>query len=265
MNNDSTTGPASGPSRRRLLRLGLLAAGAGAVAIPAGTLGGYDLASAADLRHRLRTGRGTPPADFLRSENLEQIAPAVASSSPSPSASIDGPAEATPSHSAGRTHVAAAKPPPRPVWLSTWSKPVSSLDDFLARSRDTQLSRNAIMLTIDDGPSEEWTPKYLRLLAKHHVQATFCVIGQQVVQFPHLVKAAVDEGHHIANHTYRHPLTLPKLSTSRIKAELEETTDAIVRATGFRPRQFRAPGGEWGAKVFAEVARQEMLPLGWDI
>ncbi|MCW2496690.1 polysaccharide deacetylase family protein, partial [Jatrophihabitans sp.] len=98
-----------------------------------------------------------------------------------------------------------------------------------------------------------------------HVQATFCVIGQQVVQYPHLVKAAVTEGHHIANHTYHHPLTLPKLSAARIKRELEDTNDAIVRATGFRPRQFRAPGGEWGSKVFAEVARQEMLPLGWDI
>ena len=35
-----------GVTRRRLLRLGLLAAGAGAVAIPAGTLGGYNRAAA---------------------------------------------------------------------------------------------------------------------------------------------------------------------------------------------------------------------------
>ena len=38
-----------------------------------------------------------------------------------------------------------------------------------------------------------------------------------------------------------------------------------MRASGFRPRQFRAPGGNWGPDVFAECARQEMLPLGWDV
>ena len=41
----------AGLTRRRLLRLGLLAAGAGAVAIPAGTLGGYNLASAQGIGH----------------------------------------------------------------------------------------------------------------------------------------------------------------------------------------------------------------------
>jgi peptidoglycan/xylan/chitin deacetylase (PgdA/CDA1 family) len=121
------------------------------------------------------------------------------------------------------------------------------------------------MLTIDDGPDPYWTPKYLNLLAKHHVQATFCVIGRQVNERPELVKAAVSEGHHIGNHTYNHPLNLPELSAARIHRELEDTTDAIVRASGFRPRQFRAPGGVWGPDVFDEVSRQQMMPLGWDI
>jgi len=153
----------------------------------------------------------------------------------------------------------------RPAWLSTWNRPVYQLDEFLARAKGTHLPRNAIMLTIDDGPHPEWTPKYLRLLAKYHVHATFCMIGRQVKGNASLVKAVVSEGHHIGNHTWDHPLSLPKLSQAKIHQQIEDTTDAIVRASGFRPRQFRAPGGNFGPKVFAECARQEMLPLGWDV
>lgn len=121
------------------------------------------------------------------------------------------------------------------------------------------------MLTIDDGPHPVWTPKYLRLLARYHVPATFSVIGRQVVQYPQLVKAAVSEGHHVANHTFSHPLNLPQLGPARIHQELHDTNDAVVSATGFHPRQFRAPGGVWGPDVFAEVSREHMMPLGWDI
>lgn len=121
------------------------------------------------------------------------------------------------------------------------------------------------MLTIDDGPHPEWTPRYLRPLEKYDVTATFCVIGEQVAANTSLLKAAVGNGHHIANHTFNHPLNLPSLTPGTIRREMVDTTDAVVRASGFRPRQFRAPGGVWGPVVFAEAARQQMLPLGWDV
>ena len=153
----------------------------------------------------------------------------------------------------------------RPTWMSTWDRPVDRLDEFLARSGGTTLSRNAIMLTIDDGPSPIWTPQYLRLLAKYDVHATFCMIGHQVPGNASLARAVVSEGHHIANHTFTHPIGMPKLAADRIRSEMEDTTDAIVSATGFRPRQFRSPGGEWSPAIMAEAAQQEMLPLGWDV
>ena len=76
-----------------------------------------------------------------------------------------------------------------PSWIPTWKAPIRRLDDFVARSPHTRFLRGAIMLTIDDGPHPHWTPLYLKLLARHHVQATFSVIGSQVGQYPHLVKA----------------------------------------------------------------------------
>ena len=255
----------SGVTRRRLLRLGLLAAGASAVAIPAGTLRGYSQAAAAELGGAGRTASPTAPFPSL-SELADRpipIDPAVAPAHLEPI----GPAlPSLPPRPPVAPHATAPAPAvPQPTWLSTWNRPVYQLDEFLARSKTTHMPRNAIMLTIDDGPQSDWTPKYLRLLAKYHVQATFCMIGRQVKGNAALVKAVASEGHHIANHTFNHPLSLPKLSAARVHAEMEDTNDAIVRASGFRPRQFRAPGGNWGPEIMREAAAQEMLPLGWDI
>lgn len=246
----------AGVTRRRLLRLGLLAAGAGAVAIPAGALGVHHLA-AHDLAGRGRPGAPSP-------DPLASMTPWHEATAPLPS--VQPVVEHHPSPVATRS----SAPPPadlvdRPTWLSTWDRPVDRLDDFLVRSASTRLPRNAIMLTIDDGPHPEWTPKYLRLLAKYGVTATFCMIGRQVADNASLVRAVVGEGHHIGNHTFTHPLGMPKLGADRIRTEMEDTTDAIVSASGFRPRQFRSPGGEWGPAIMAEAARQEMLPLGWDV
>lgn len=271
----------AGLTRRRLLRLGLLAAGAGAVAIPAGTLGGYNAAAAQGVGHAaapagaalgpvsappgLERLAGHPWPYMTPGEGADVDLQLATPPHPSFHAPTPPPASPHPAHAHPHPTSPGRRVPDRPAWLSTWNQPVHKLDDFVARSKGTHFPRNAIMLTIDDGPHPEWTPKYLRLLAKYHVHATFCVIGAQVREHPQLVKAVISEGHHIGNHTYRHPLTLPKLTPARIKQEIEDTTDAIVRASGFRPRQFRAPGGNWGPNVFAECARQELLPLGWDI
>jgi peptidoglycan/xylan/chitin deacetylase (PgdA/CDA1 family) len=244
-------------TRRNLLHVGVLAGAAAALAIPLELMAGVQ-PDAVAKSHKVPTVSVPPPAP-----------PAAIPSGvlagwtdSHPQLPVHAVLPTQPAHAAGPKRVIH---PPAPAWAHTWADPISRLDDFVARSPGTHYQRNAIMLTIDDGPHPVWTPKYLRLLQRYHVQATFCVIGRQVLQYPHLVKAAVHDGHHIANHTFDHPLNLPRLKPAQIHAELENTNDAIVRATGFRPRQFRAPGGVWGPAVYAEVSRQEMMPLGWDI
>mgnify|MGYP003694719891 CR=1 FL=1 len=39
-------------------------------------------------------------------------------------------------------------------------------------------------MTFDDGPSEKLTPELLDILARHHIHATFFVIGKNVVGTP---------------------------------------------------------------------------------
>lgn len=152
-----------------------------------------------------------------------------------------------------------------PPWTKRWNTPIHDLDDYLRRSPGTRFPSRSVMMTVDDGPSSEWTRKYLRLFEKYDVKATFNLIGSQVPSHRPLVRAIAGEGHSLANHTWSHDLNLASRPPADIRSELARTNDAIERAAAVRPRIFRAPGGIWGSRIFDEVAREQMMPLGWDI
>ena len=97
-------------------------------------------------------------------------------------------------------------------------------------------------MTFDDGPHPKLTPRLLDILKERNIKATFFVIGKLVAEYPDIAKRIVDEGHEIANHSWNHP-QLTKLSLSAFDAEISQTTDAIVKATGVRPVTMRPPHG----------------------
>ena len=73
-----------------------------------------------------------------------------------------------------------------------------------------------IALTIDDGPDPTYTPLILALLSRYNISATFCMIGARAAANPALVARVAGAGHHLANHTYTHPLNLPGLTPAQI-------------------------------------------------
>lgn len=158
------------------------------------------------------------------------------------------------------------KPGENPAWARGWSAPISSTEDYNRHCPEQrQMPHDGIMLTIDDGPSPEWTPKFLRLLRDLDITATFSLIGEEVAENPRLVHDIVYRGHAVSNHTWTHPENLPYLSPERIHDEIARTQRAIIDAGGVRPHLFRAPGGVWGPRVYHELRVQELMPLGWDI
>jgi peptidoglycan/xylan/chitin deacetylase (PgdA/CDA1 family) len=122
-----------------------------------------------------------------------------------------------------------------------------------------------IALTIDDGPDPVWTPKILALLARYQISATFCMIGRHAVAYPGLVRAVADAGHHIANHTFTHPIPLGGLTPPQIAGQLAQATDAITKAGAPHPALFRAPGGEWSPAILTACAAAGMRPLDWSV
>jgi peptidoglycan/xylan/chitin deacetylase (PgdA/CDA1 family) len=125
-------------------------------------------------------------------------------------------------------------------------------------------SGRQILLTFDDGPDPDYTPQILDTLAKYDVRATFFVCGEMVDANRGLLGRMADEGHVVGNHTWSHPL-LTALRRSRIRSEMERTSDVIEKAYGERPRWFRAPYGAWNRAAFQLEAELGMEPLAWSV
>ncbi|MEU6577998.1 polysaccharide deacetylase family protein [Streptomyces sp. NPDC046805] len=121
-----------------------------------------------------------------------------------------------------------------------------------------------MLLTFDDGPDPEFTPHILDTLAQYDVRATFFVCGGMADLSRDLVARIADEGHVVGNHTWSHPL-LTQLRRSRIRSEMERTSDLVEKACGERPRWFRAPYGAWNRDVFQLGAEMGMEPLAWTV
>jgi len=124
--------------------------------------------------------------------------------------------------------------------------------------------RKRVALTIDDGPSPEYTPQVLRLLAKYRVTATFSMIGLEAAAYPGLVREVAAAGHKIANHTWSH-VDLVYLPPAAVADQIRRATGAIHKATGRVPDLFRAPYGAWSPVVLRECAQAGMTPLDWSV
>lgn len=132
-------------------------------------------------------------------------------------------------------------------------------------------SRLVVALTFDDGPHPEFTPKLLDILRDSGVRATFYVVGRNVEAYPEIARRIVSEGHEIANHSWSHP-SLTSLDGRSLRQEVEKANDAIVRATGRRPKSMRPPYGAINKRVRRAILRDQGLdmvfwscdPLDWE-
>ena len=97
-----------------------------------------------------------------------------------------------------------------------------------------------LALTFDDGPSEEYTPAILDILAQKQVKATFFVIGENAAMRPRLLKRMYDEGHDLGNHTFSHP-NVALLPAKQIQMELTATQRVLEAKLGVQTTLWRPP------------------------
>ena len=97
-----------------------------------------------------------------------------------------------------------------------------------------------VVLTFDDGPDPDWTPKILDILKSAKVKAAFFLVGVNAERYPRLVRRIVEEGHEIGNHTYYHP-NLALCWPEHIRVELNATQLLIQSLTGRATTLFRPP------------------------
>lgn len=97
-----------------------------------------------------------------------------------------------------------------------------------------------IILTFDDGPNPEYTPKILDILEKEKVPATFFMIGENAEANIPLVQRISRDGFEIGNHTFTHG-NLAKMSAERADLELKTTRSLLEAISGKSSILFRAP------------------------
>lgn len=107
-------------------------------------------------------------------------------------------------------------------------------------AKSLDIPDHRLVLTFDDGPDPEWTPKVLDKLKKYNAHGLFFVTGTMASRYPALVKRMVDEGHEVGLHTFNHP-DLSFQTRSRIDWELSQNQLALAGAADIRTSLFRPP------------------------
>jgi len=136
-----------------------------------------------------------------------------------------------------------------------------SADTGYAPVVHTEHGGKRLALTFDDGPSQD-TSAVLDLLAKYHIKATFCMVGENVGWNPDMVRRIVAEGHRLCNHSMHHD-DLGVLPAAKSAADIAADDAAIAKAVpGAVVTYYRAPYGDFGPSA-KQAALMGHTPLGW--
>jgi peptidoglycan/xylan/chitin deacetylase (PgdA/CDA1 family) len=125
-----------------------------------------------------------------------------------------------------------------------------------------------LLLTFDDGPWPDATPRVLDVLAREHVPAVFFLVGGRVEDIPErrqgrrVARAIVEAGHAVGNHSYAHP-RLPALAEKQWKEQIVRAHDAIRSAVGYAPTLFRAPYGKVNGAIDRYLTYRGYTRLHW--
>jgi peptidoglycan/xylan/chitin deacetylase (PgdA/CDA1 family) len=119
-----------------------------------------------------------------------------------------------------------------------------------------------VALTLDDGPHPVATPRFLDLLDRERVQATFFLLGQELVRNPGLGKEIVAAGHEIAVHGWEHRMLV--LRGPRATADdITRAHEYIAEVTGVTPHWYRPPYGVLSTAAAVTARRLGLTPVLW--
>ncbi|MFN6476983.1 polysaccharide deacetylase family protein [Nostoc sp. DedQUE07] len=121
--------------------------------------------------------------------------------------------------------------------------------------------QKVIALTFDDGPWPESTGQVLDILKKNQIKGTFFLIGQNVKNYPGLVKREIAEGNVIGNHTWHHWYQF--LNPQAAAYEIDHTADLIYQVTGIKTNLFRPPGGIMHNGVASYARNSKYAIIRW--
>ncbi len=122
--------------------------------------------------------------------------------------------------------------------------------------------RKRVALTFDDGP-DDMTEKYLDLLDKLAVPATFFIEGKFAERHPHLVREYVRRGHQLGGHGFDHQ-RFSKLTVADLNDQVRRTDAAMPpQATG--RSWVRPPHGELSTRALMQLLATGYVIAMWSL
>jgi peptidoglycan/xylan/chitin deacetylase (PgdA/CDA1 family) len=120
-----------------------------------------------------------------------------------------------------------------------------------------------IYLTFDDGPSP-FTRQVLAALAEVDAPAVFCLVGDNAVARPRDVRAVLDAGHALCDHSRDHAVSVGGRNRAVVKAEINDALRQIRGVAGDAPvRYYRQPFGLWTPLAVDVMYAAGLNPLRW--
>lgn len=114
-----------------------------------------------------------------------------------------------------------------------------------------------VYLTFDDGPIPEITPWVLDLLDRHHIKATFFLVGDNVRKHPEEFQMLLERGHRVGNHTFNHIRGFEFLSRNYL-ANTDKANELI------HTNLFRPPHGHMRWLQYMVLKRKYTIVM-WDL
>jgi peptidoglycan/xylan/chitin deacetylase (PgdA/CDA1 family) len=167
--------------------------------------------------------------------------------------------------------------------VASWTAPLPTMPTSLARARSGALRAIAartlprsilfahgsrrgrgkrVALTFDDGP-DAMTPRYLDLLERLGVRATFFLVGDNVAMARELGEEYVRRGHEVGGHGWSHE-PFATMDSHRLADELARTHAVLPAVSGPRP-MVRPPRGSLSAMVLLRIAAAGYVTVLWSV
>ncbi len=167
-------------------------------------------------------------------------------------------------------------------WIATYNEQKQKIDTILPIIKNTlnnqkkykeinqfcknnNVPHNKFLLTFDDWPHPEITPKILNILEKNDIKAIFFVLWKNAKKNPDILKQIAKQWHIIWNHSFSHNNFL-KLNYSQTKKEIIKTNKIIHNILGINiPLKFlRPPYGQSNQHLAHILWKENMHKCQWN-
>lgn len=122
---------------------------------------------------------------------------------------------------------------------------------------------NEILITIDDGPSEN-TVTILESLERLGLKAVFFCTGKNIEKYPDEFNSIIKAGHSVQNHGYHHQRMILK-NQRNSSLEILRTNKIINDRAGKYPVLFRPPYGWFNINTVKSASDNGMKIMLWTI